>query len=119
MNRWWILAGMCFALLFAAVAPSAAADGTADNGAEEIMIDAGSKGSVFFPHRQHQETSSISCQTCHELFPKEAGSIARLKGEGTLKPRQVMNSLCISCHRETAAAGKPAGPRSCSVCHAK
>lgn len=117
MNRWRIAGVMGFAMLFLAVNLSAAAPGAADNGAEDITLDAGSKGTVFFPHRRHQETASITCQACHELFPKEPGSIVRLKSGGTLKPRQVMNSLCISCHRETATAGKPSGPRSCSTCH--
>jgi hypothetical protein len=99
--------------------PCFGAPAETDSGAEEIMIDAGNKAPVFFPHRQHQETSAIDCQTCHELFPKEPGSITRLKSEGVLKSKQVMKDLCISCHTETDKAGKPSGPRSCSVCHAK
>jgi len=114
MSRRLIALGICLAALSAPTALYAA-----DNGAQEIMVDAGSKGSVYFPHRQHQETEGVTCQTCHELFPKEPGSISGLKAEGSLKPKQVMNSLCISCHKETAAAGKPSGPRSCSICHAK
>ncbi len=88
-----------------------------DKGPEKIMIDAGPKGAVSFPHRQHQETEGITCKTCHKLFPQKAGSIDLLLKEGTLAPRQVMNDLCIKCHRERAAAGKPAGPRMCRKCH--
>lgn len=119
MKRLWLAGALGITLLLPAAAPGAAAPAETDNGAEEIMVDAGSKGTVFFPHRQHQETASIACQTCHELFPMEPGSINHLKNEGTLKSRQVMNSLCISCHRETAKAGNPSGPRSCSICHGK
>jgi hypothetical protein len=108
-------------VLFTATALGAAPAGTTDEaakyGAEEIMLDGGSKGAVFFPHRRHQEADSISCTTCHELFPQEPGSIVRLKDEGTLKARQVMNSQCIGCHRKNAAAGKASGPRSCNKCH--
>ena len=119
MNRWRITVVIGLALLFLVAVLNAATPGETDNGAEEIMINAGSKGSVFFPHREHQKTAAIACQVCHELFPKEPGSISRLKGEETLKPRQIMNNLCISCHRKTAAAGKPSGPRSCNICHPK
>jgi hypothetical protein len=108
---------MCFAVLLAAVAIGTASAVVTDNGAEDIMLDGGSRGSVFFPHRQHQETEAITCQDCHALFPKETGSIDRLKDEGELKARQVMNRQCIGCHRRTASAGKPAGPRSCNTCH--
>lgn len=119
MKRRWFTGISGLTVLLLAAASIAAAPGETNNGSEEIMIDAGSKGSVFFPHRRHQETASIDCRTCHELFPKEPGSISRLKGEGTLKSKQVMKDLCISCHRETAKTGKPSGPRSCRVCHAK
>ena len=108
---------MGLVVVFFAAAMCTGATVETDNGAKEIMIDAGPKGSVFFPHRQHQEMESITCQACHELFPQEPGSIARLKNEGTLKARQVMNNLCISCHRKTALAGRPSGPRSCNICH--
>lgn len=119
MKRLWLAGALGVAMLFLASSLDASATAETENGAEDIMIDAGSKGSVFFPHRRHQDKASIACETCHELFPKEPGSISRLKGEGTLKAKQVMNSRCISCHRETASAGKPAGPRSCSACHKK
>jgi len=90
-----------------------------ENGAAEIVIDGGLNGPVFFPHRQHQESEPNICQVCHELYPREAGSISRLINNGALSPMQVMNSQCISCHREASAAGKPSGPRSCSACHGK
>lgn len=117
--RWRLLAGIVGIILLFAAMLNAATQTEADNGAEEIMIDAGPKGTVFFPHRQHQESEGINCQTCHDLFPREPNVINRLIKEGTLSPRQVMNALCISCHRKTATAGKPSGPRSCSTCHGK
>jgi hypothetical protein len=108
---------VCIAILSAAAGLCIPSAGAADNGAEEIVLDGGSREEVFFPHRRHQEAESITCQACHDLFPRESGSIDRLKEEGTLKARQVMNSQCIACHRETASEGKPSGPRSCSTCH--
>lgn len=117
MNRRWSAGPMALAAVLLMAALCSGMPAETENGAEDIMVDAGKKGSVFFPHRRHQETASITCQACHELFPKEPGSISRLKSEGTLKSKQVMKDLCISCHKETAKAGKPSGPRSCSVCH--
>jgi hypothetical protein len=117
MTRFWFAAATGLAALVFAAVTCYGTSGAIENGAEEMMIDSGSKGSVFFPHRRHQEADAITCLACHELFPQEPGSISRLIVEGDLKSRQVMNSQCISCHRKTRAAGNPSGPRSCSACH--
>lgn len=86
-------------------------------GAETMVLKGGSLGDVQFPHKDHQYTLK-SCEVCHKLFPREDGSIQELIGAGTLKKKQVMN-LCISCHKETEAKGKDAGPTSCKECHVK
>ena len=90
-----------------------------NKGPEEIVLNAGKQGDVFFPHRRHQNMAPNNCRTCHDLFPEVKGSIEQKKKEGAFKARQVMNGLCIACHRKTALAGKPAGPRSCTGCHRK
>ena len=117
-RRWFTGATGLAVLIFMAV-PCSGTPAEMETGAEEIVIDGGSNGPVFFPHRQHQDSELITCQACHGLFPQEADSINRLISDGALKSLQVMNSQCISCHRQTSAAGRPSGPRSCSTCHAK
>ena len=87
-------------------------------GAEQIDINTGSKGLVPFPHRGHQ-IGLGDCNICHQNFPKEKDSILGLKKAGQLKPKQIMNDLCIHCHRDLRKAGKPGGPTSCNKCHTK
>jgi len=91
---------------------------TENQGAENITLDGGSRGSVSFPHRQHQK-NLVDCQICHSLFPQEAGAIEKLKAQGALKNKYVMNKLCTKCHREKKKAGQPSGPTTCAKCHHK
>jgi hypothetical protein len=88
------------------------------NGAEELTIVVEKKGDVWFPHRQHQDNLG-DCKICHDLFPQEAGTIQKMKADGTLKKKQVMNKKCLSCHRKMKKMNKPAGPTSCKKCHQK
>lgn len=90
---------------------------SAGNGAASMVLKGGSLGNVSFPHKLHQEKLG-SCETCHKLFPKEAGAIEKLIAAGTLKKKEVMNN-CKSCHVETKAKGHTAGPTSCKSCHDK
>ena len=91
----------------------------ANKGAEQIVIDAGRKGPVPFPHRRHQ-VAVADCNACHSVFPQEPGSIQRLKADGTLKAQSdVMNKLCIKCHKAKRAAGEKTGPVTCNTCHRK
>ncbi len=85
-------------------------------GAEQIQLHGGTRGEVFFPHLRHQNALK-DCMACHKSFPQEPGAIARLKAEGKLAGRQIMNQLCIECHRSEKSAGKAAGPIACSACH--
>jgi cytochrome c-type protein NrfB len=89
-----------------------------NKGPEQIVLDGGSRGNVSFPHYRHQNALG-DCQVCHALFPQEIGGIARLKSEGQLVKKQVMNKLCIKCHKAQQKMGKPAGPRTCTKCHVK
>ena len=89
-----------------------------NGGAAQLLIDAGTKGSVSFPHHRHQNILQ-DCMICHALFPQEAGIIARLKQEGKLVKKQVMNKLCIHCHKERKRQGSTSGPTKCSKCHLK
>jgi hypothetical protein len=96
-----------------------AASSAAENkGAEKIELDGGSRGKVLFPHRRHQE-KLVDCRSCHSVFPQQAGIIEAYKADGKLKPKTIMNKLCIKCHRERKKAGQPSGPRTCSKCHIK
>ena len=88
----------------------------AENGAEEMLLNGGSRGQVPFPHRTHQATLT-DCNKCHDLFPQETGAIDRLKKAGDLKKKQVMNTSCVKCHKSMKKAGSQAGPTTCSKCH--
>ncbi len=98
------------------IAASAAED--QNKGAEEMTLNGGRKGDIDFPHLRHQE-SLTNCMICHNMFPQKAGVIDTHKAEGKLKSKQVMNKLCISCHRAMDRDGKTTGPTSCSKCHVK
>lgn len=89
-----------------------------DKGAEQIKLDGGKQGGVLFPHRRHQATLG-DCLICHSFFAQEKGSIQKAKDQGTLAKKQVMNKLCIHCHRAQKQAGKEAGPTTCNKCHIK
>lgn len=96
-----------------------AARSSAENqGAETLSIHAGRRGEVTFPHRQHQERIG-DCMVCHSLFPQKPNSIEDLKAVGTLARKQVMNKLCVKCHRDKRIKGEPSGPTSCNTCHAQ
>jgi hypothetical protein len=90
----------------------------ADRGAPQITLFGGSSGKVPFPHAQHQERIK-DCTVCHSLFPQKTGAMEKMKAEGTLKPKKVMNLQCIRCHRADKRAGKPYGPVTCKTCHIK
>ena len=87
-------------------------------GAESLVIKGGKSGDVSFPHKLHQDNRK-DCNICHDVFPQEAGSIDKLKADGTLKKKQVMNKQCVNCHTEQKKAGNPTGPTTCSKCHVK
>jgi ribosomal protein S27E len=90
----------------------------ANRGADDIAIYGGSSGKVPFPHAQHQDRIQ-DCNVCHSVFAQESGAIKRMKEQGTLKPKKVMNLQCIKCHKAEKRAGKPHGPVTCSTCHVK
>ena len=112
MFRKTVIVGVSvLSLAFAGVAFSAG------KGAKTIVLKGGSLGNVKFPHENHQYILK-SCRVCHKLFPRQAGSIDELIAGGLLQKKQVMNN-CITCHKETEAKGKDAGPTSCKGCHVK
>ncbi len=87
-----------------------------DKGAEEMTLYGGYRGPVFFPHRLHQNELD-DCQTCHDMFAHEKGILVKMKEEGKLRRKEVMNKKCISCHKERRHKGKEHGPVTCSKCH--
>ncbi len=87
-------------------------------GASHMIIDGGSKGKVNFDHGHHQKYIG-DCNICHTIFPKSEGAIVDLKRKGELKRKQVMNKLCLKCHRAEKMAGNPHGPTTCSKCHVR
>jgi hypothetical protein len=89
-----------------------------NKGAEKMELYGGKKGKIPFSHHLHQERL-VDCNTCHTLFPQVAGSIEKMKSEGKLKKKQVMNTLCIKCHKSLKKAQKDHGPVTCSKCHLK
>ena len=91
---------------------------TENPGAENIVLKGGKRGKVPFPHRKHQKNLT-DCQICHSVFPQESGAVEKLKAEGTLKKKYVMNKLCTKCHKNKKKAGQPSGPTKCAKCHIK
>jgi Class III cytochrome C family len=89
-----------------------------NKGTANIQIEGGTRGSVPFPHRIHQDMLG-DCKICHAVFPQEAQSLTRLKNEGQLKPKEVMNKQCVKCHRTEKKAGNKTGPTTCSKCHVR
>lgn len=87
-------------------------------GAEQMVLDCGNGGPVPFPHHRHQVVVG-DCQVCHVLFPQEEGSINKLKAGGQLARKQVMNKLCVQCHKERQRTGQNSGPTTCTECHRK
>jgi hypothetical protein len=100
--------------VFLAASPLA---GEQNRGAPQMVLQGGSSGNVSFPHHRHQDVLG-DCNLCHNLFPQIPGSIEKLKEEGKLKKKEVMER-CRSCHRQKAEKGEKAGPTGCKVCHQK
>jgi hypothetical protein len=91
---------------------------TENQGAENIELEGSKRGKVPFPHRRHQKNLA-DCQICHSIFPQEPGAIQKLKAQGKLKKKYVMNKLCTKCHKKMKKAGLPSGPTKCKKCHIK
>ena len=111
--RHFLCWGQIAVMLLAAVVTAGAAQ---PQGATVIALSGGRFGDVAFPHRRHQDTIT-ECAVCHRLFPQNPGSIDRLKQDGNLGPRDVMNRLCLNCHRAAKRRGEASGPTSCTACH--
>ncbi len=111
-----------FAFLLGAMASGAdfsAALADENKGANQIRLDGGTRGPVDFPHHRHQERIG-DCTVCHDLFTRQSGAIETFKAQNKLGRKEVMNKLCIKCHREKKAAGESDyGPITCSQCHQK
>ena len=105
-------------LLVLGLLATAGTVGSTDYGAEEMLLDGGSRGKVPFPHRTHQAVLG-DCSQCHDLFPQETGAITRLKKAGDLKKKQVMNKSCVKCHKTMRKNGGKTGPTTCSKCHVR
>ena len=89
-----------------------------DRGADQISLFGGTRGEVPFPHYLHQNKLE-DCKICHDTFPQESGAIEKMKADGQLKKKHVMNKLCTKCHREKKSAGEKTGPITCKQCHIK
>lgn len=89
-----------------------------NRGGEVLTVDGASKGAITFPHKEHQDTLK-DCKICHDTFPQELGVIKKMKGNKELKRKQVMNDVCLKCHKEYKASGKNHGPINCNGCHGK
>ena len=108
----------CVILLAAAILLICGMATAANRGPATIDVDGGSRGKVPFPHAQHQDRLT-DCNVCHSAFPQETAAISKMKTKGSLKPKQVMNTQCIKCHKAEKKAGKPHGPLTCSECHVR
>jgi Cytochrome c7 and related cytochrome c len=90
--------------------------GAVNPGPVKIDIFGGSLGNVPFPNADHQKRIK-DCKVCHHLFPQQADATKAMKEKGTMKPKSVMNGLCIKCHRQEKLADRPHGPLMCKKCH--
>lgn len=117
MRRRWvfILLGACF--VFTGFSAGICLGGQ-NRGGAEMELDGGKTGPVPFPHERHQLTLG-DCRICHSSFAQKAGAIGEMKSGGQLKKKQVMNKLCIQCHKQKKKAGEKTGPTSCRKCHIK
>ncbi|MCJ7617986.1 MAG: cytochrome c family protein [Desulfobacterales bacterium] len=88
-----------------------------NTGSENIVLEGGRMGKVSFPHHIHQNALG-DCDRCHNLFPKTSKSIEKLKAEGKLGKKEIMN-YCRDCHNTKAINKEKAGPTSCKACHQK
>ena len=114
-GKWVLLAIFSGIIFYAAVAGSG--DDVENKGAETILLSGGEKmRDVHFPHHRHQNALG-DCNLCHGLFPPQAGSITKLKAQGILRKKQVMEEHCIACHKKRKAANQKTGPTSCARCH--
>lgn len=117
MKVWKLLIGLLLVGGFSAGFGAVLAQ-SQNTGAAEIVLDGGTSGNVAFPHQRHQ-AKLVDCTTCHSVFPQKAGGIEELKAQGKLAKKQIMNELCIKCHKEKKQAGEKAGPTTCTTCHVK
>ncbi len=53
------------------------------------------------------------------VIGKKGAEIEQLKKDGKLARKQIMNKLCVKCHKAEKRAGNKAGPVTCSKCHHK
>lgn len=105
--------------VFCIVSLAAAAFAAQSLGPETMSLFGGKSGDVPFQHRKHQDTLK-DCNLCHEMFAQKSGAIEKLKADGALKGKEIMNKLCIKCHREKKREGVATGPTSsCKQCHVK
>jgi len=103
-------------LMVATESPATNGAATQNRGAAEIDLPGGTRGLVPFPHHQHQDKLG-NCEICHSVFPQKTGIIGELKAQGKLEKKQIMNTLCIKCHRQKKREGVKAGPTTCAKCH--
>ena len=114
MTKWWTI----YLALLLVVIGAIGAMAVENKGAAEIELNGGKRGTITFPHHQHQKTLG-DCKICHKLFAQKKGSIDQLKESGKLTKKEVMNKLCIHCHKERKRSGQPSGPVTCTKCHKK
>lgn len=112
------VATLCKTILIGTILFSATSSIAAeDTGAESMSLFGGKRGSVTFPHAVHQGFLT-DCMPCHDIFPKESQVIEKMKADGKLKKKVVMN-MCKKCHKDLSKKGQEAGPVSCNDCHQK
>ena len=88
-----------------------------NRGAENVLLQGGEAGNVLLSHHRHQDADG-ECDLCHDLFARVSGSIQKLKAEGKLEKKAVMEQ-CLTCHRQKKSKGEKTGPTACTGCHKK
>ncbi len=96
-------------------------------GADLVSIDTLKKfGALEYPvvrfeHDKHTKAVEGKCESCHTVTGNTVtAKFKRQEDTTAAEIKAVYHDNCITCHTETAAAGKKSGPGSeqCRTCHA-
>ncbi len=88
-----------------------------DKGADMIQLNLDrAMAEVDFPHHVHQNVVN-DCDACHMTFPMAAGIIEEKITRREFRKQQIMNDVCLDCHRAMKTAGQSTGPVACNQCH--
>lgn len=108
---------LCVFVLLAVLVGNMAVSAQVKSMKPVVVLKAGNKGDVTFPHEKHQKALT-DCMACHTMYPQKIDGISGEMKAGKIQKKQVMGH-CLTCHRSMKAENKKTGPTSCNECHKK